>query len=112
MTLQQELQSWFAPRPTYAVSDPPKIGEPAPRPAKLGLKDNKPTIIAFLRHCGCPFAEKTYLVLREAARKHVDIDFIAVSHSDEQSTHKWFKSIGETENEPDNLRLVVDNERV
>ena len=57
------------------------------------------------------FAEKTYLRLRESAKTHRDIDFIAVSHSDQASTDKWVKSIPQYGSEPDNLRLVVDDKK-
>lgn len=93
------------------ASDPPKIGTEAPRPAKLAIEPSKQTIIAFLRHCGCPFAEKTFLNMREAARTHSDIDFIAVSHSEEEHTQKWLKSLPQYGSDPGNLRVVTDSER-
>ncbi|EME47044.1 hypothetical protein DOTSEDRAFT_20860 [Dothistroma septosporum NZE10] len=113
MTFVQEFNSWFAPpAPTgiYAA-DPPKIGTEAPRPSKLALEPSKQTIIAFLRHCGCPFAEKTFLNMREAAKVHRDIDFIAVSHSEEDHTQKWLKSLPQYGSEPPNLHVIVDSER-
>lgn len=32
----------------------PKIGAAAPKSEKIPLDDGKPTIVVFLRHCGCP----------------------------------------------------------
>ena len=32
----------------------PKVGAAAPSSDKIPLPDGKPTIITFLRHCGCP----------------------------------------------------------
>lgn len=110
MTFQQELNSWFSPKnPT--TSEPPKPGDPAPTTPNLPLDPNKKSILAFLRHCGCPFAEKTFLRLREAAKTHSDIAFIAVSHSDQASTDKWLKSLPQYGTEPSNLSIVVDAEK-
>ncbi|CAK1361039.1 hypothetical protein CB0940_03551 [Cercospora beticola] len=113
MTLQQEFNSWWAPKsneeaPTSSV---PQIGSQAPQPVILALQSNQRTVLAFLRHCGCPFAEKTYLLLREAAKTHRDIDFLAISHSDQTSTDKWLKSIPQFGSEPANLRIIVDADR-
>lgn len=108
MTFQQEAASWIAPSrlPTSPV---PSIGATAPSISKLQLptSDKKPTILTFLRHCGCPFAEKKFLTFRAAAFAHPSINFIAVSHSDQSATHKWLEAIGGAEN----VRILVDNER-
>ncbi|KAH8663518.1 hypothetical protein BGZ60DRAFT_470970 [Tricladium varicosporioides] len=108
MTFQQEISSWKSPKAltTYPV---PEIGERAPTSDKLPTPhaNGKPTVITFLRHCGCPFAEKTYSQLRNVAAKHPDINFVAVSHSDEEATDKWVISVGgqwDTE-------VIVDAER-
>ena len=55
MTFQQELNSWLSPSPTD-VQSPPEINSKAPSSSKLPLPNSnrKPTIITFLRHCGCP----------------------------------------------------------
>ena len=109
MTFQQEFNSWWAPKSPPTRPAPP-IGSKAPHTPKLELKEGRPAIVAFLRHCGCPFAEKTYLLLREAAGNHRDVDFIAVSHSDEQSTNTWLKSLPQAGSEPMNVRVVVDDQ--
>lgn len=44
--------------------------------------------------------------MREAARTHSDIDFIAVSHSEEEHTQKWLKSLPQYGSDPGNLRVV------
>src|ERR1700761_8280644 len=107
MTFQQELTSWFSPsRPP--VSELPKIGDRAPTNPKLQLTSGRGTVVAFLRHCGCPWAEKTYLNLRDIAKERSDLDFIAVSHSDDSSTNNWLKALPQAGSEPANLRMVVD----
>jgi hypothetical protein len=109
MTFQQELASWFAPKGSPAT-ETPSMGFEAPQSPKLELSCN-PTIITFLRHCGCPFAEKTFLNLREIAKSHRSTDFIAVSHSSNEATQTWLKSLPQHGSEPDNLRVVVDESR-
>ncbi|KAJ4387378.1 hypothetical protein N0V93_007969 [Gnomoniopsis smithogilvyi] len=110
MSAMQELSSWLTP-PKLDISPPPQIGQEAPvnNPLKLPKSAGKATIIAFLRHCGCPFAEKTFLRMREAASAHPDIHFIAVSHSNQQHTDKWLQDIGGTN--PANLEIIVDDKR-
>lgn len=109
MSFQQEFSSWFAPL-SAADKSPPSIGDHAPKAQKLPLS-NTPTIITFLRHCGCPFAEKTFLSFRDIARQHRDINFIAVSHSDEEATEHWLKSLPQAGSEPANLTVIVDSHR-
>ncbi|KAI6813379.1 hypothetical protein KC340_g16537 [Hortaea werneckii] len=140
MSLQQELSSWFAPKPPAVEKDNnnknektdeddippvPQIGEKPPSVPKLPFPQSpdgpRPTILAFLRHCGCPFAEKTFLNLRETAREHRSsggggggpqdsIDFIAISHSSPTATETWLRSLPQAGSEPRNLRVVVDED--
>ncbi|RMY30027.1 hypothetical protein D0864_16964, partial [Hortaea werneckii] len=136
MSLQQELSSWFAPKPPAVdknnnknekdeddIPPVPQIGDKPPSVPKLPFPQNpdgpKPTILAFLRHCGCPFAEKTFLNLRETAREHRgsggggsgdSIDFIAISHSSATATETWLQSLPQAGSEPRNLRVVVDED--
>ena len=92
-----------------STSPIPSIGANAPSTSKLPLPnpDEKPTILTFLRHCGCPFAEKTFLSFRAAASAHPSVNFVAVSHSAQSATNKWLEAIGGA----DNVRIIVDNER-
>jgi hypothetical protein len=55
MTFQQELNSWKSP-PALRTAATLEIGAKAPSSSKLQLPDpnGKPTVITFLRHCGCP----------------------------------------------------------
>ncbi|WYZ44800.1 hypothetical protein EsH8_VIII_000116 [Colletotrichum jinshuiense] len=95
MSFTQELASWMSPAKVDLAS-PPKAGDAAPSTDQLKFprSDGKPAVIAFLRHCGCPFAEKSFIVLREAAAKHPHIAFVAVSHSSESHTTKWVSEVG------------------
>lgn len=108
MTLQQELASWAFP-PASEASDVPAIGTAAPHTTKLPLKTGKPTVVVFLRHCGCPFAEKTFLNLRDNANKHRDLDFYAISHSSDAATMTWLQSLPQAGSSPHNLHVIVDD---
>ncbi|MCJ1450400.1 hypothetical protein MMC28_000731 [Mycoblastus sanguinarius] len=109
MTLRQELSSWLSPS-SLLLSPTPSIGSKAPPAPKLQLPDTngKPTILTFLRHCGCPFAEKTFLSLRAIASAHPSINYIAISHSSHASTKKWLEAIGG----PGSVEVIVDEERI
>lgn len=55
LTLAQEWESWKTPPPPPREVGPvPKVGSKAPTNPNLELPKNKPTLIVFLRHCGCP----------------------------------------------------------
>lgn len=125
MTFQQELNSWLSPK-SLTTSPAPELNSKAPSTSKLTLPaaDGKPTIITFLRHCGCPckppstfqlqqltaspqVAEKTLLSLRALASTQPSINFIAISHSSPSSTQKWTDSLGGA----DKVQVIVDEER-
>lgn len=57
-------------------------------------------------------AEAAFLALRTAAAQHPDINFVAVSHSDQQSTDKWLEAVGGPGEGPSSsVNVVVDAER-
>jgi hypothetical protein len=53
LNLAQEWESWKTPE-AKDVQPAPKPGEQAPVNENFKLKTDKPTLIVFLRHCGCP----------------------------------------------------------
>ncbi|RAR10023.1 exonuclease v [Stemphylium lycopersici] len=113
MTWQSEFWSWMSP-PALQTAETPAVGQKAPATPKLDIpaQHGKPTIISFLRHCGCPFAEKTFLDLRAIAPAHPRIHFVAVSHSDQESTDRWLASLPDPpKNTQPNLQVIVDTER-
>jgi hypothetical protein len=75
------------------VADPPNLGEPA-RPLPIDLEPDRPAVVAFLRHTGCPFAEATMRALRERAAKTADVQWVAVSHAPEAATGRWCELVG------------------
>ena len=108
MTFSKELSSWLSPSPVDLHSVP-SIGSEAPSAPQLAIPDlcRQPTVITFLRHCGCPFAEKTFLSLRQAAKTHSGVRFIAVSHSDAPSTEKWIDAVSGA----GSVQVIVDSSR-
>ncbi|RKF54951.1 putative thioredoxin-like protein [Erysiphe neolycopersici] len=106
------LKSWQSPLPPpVEVALPPVIGTAAPSCLKLSLplKDGtrRPSVIVFLRHCGCPFAEKTFILLRNLANKYPNISCIAISHCSSQATEKWIKDLGGAWA----VQIIIDQER-
>lgn len=81
------LIPWGSPTP-HAV---PQVGEQAPTAPAL---QGRPGIVAFPRHCGCPFATKEVLVLAQLTREHPDLHVVIVQHSPEEVTKDWFEAIG------------------
>jgi hypothetical protein len=84
---------------------PPSVGDEAPE--LEGLSPQKPTIVAFLRHIGCPFAEKTFRDLRNFASQHGDqYDYIAITHGSRSDTDNYIKELGGAEM----IKVVADPE--
>lgn len=128
MTLVQEFRSWITPA-QGPVSASTELGHAAPATSQVPFprSDSKPTVIAFLRHCGCPcasitpaarllpilitqVAEKTFLRLRDAADRNPEVKFIAVSHSSELHTSKWLAEVGGA-GDTNPVDVVVDEDR-
>jgi hypothetical protein len=97
----------FLPPLQLPVSAPPEPGEPARELPDPGLGDG-PAIVAFLRHVGCPFAEATARVLREAAAARPEVDWIAVSHAPAEATARWRDEVGGF----GPVRVLIDTERL
>lgn len=53
MSLAQEWESWKTPT-AKEVKAAPKPGEKAPVNENFHFKTDKPTLVVFMRHCGCP----------------------------------------------------------
>ncbi|KAJ7210548.1 hypothetical protein GGX14DRAFT_626054 [Mycena pura] len=107
MTLRQELNSFWLPKDNKP-DQVPETGSKAPSSALLPMPspDGNPTIVTFLRHCGCPFAEKTLKSLRAAAAGNTGIRFVAVSHSDRSATDRWLAAV-----RGDGIEVICDPDR-
>jgi hypothetical protein len=101
------LRTFLPPMP-LPTSAPPEPGEPARELPEPGIEPGRPAVIAFLRHTGCPFAEATARMLREAATRHPDIQWAAVSHASTAATARWRDAIGGLEN----VSVLIDEGRV
>ncbi|EGX91640.1 hypothetical protein CCM_05798 [Cordyceps militaris CM01] len=82
------------------VAEVPEVGAAAPSSDKISLTDGKPTVIVFLRHCGCPskptlaVAEKVFKKLSTLSDRQPGLHCIAVSHSSSETTEKWIPQVG------------------
>ena len=83
----------FLPARPLTLSRVPGAGDPAPR-LPVALEPDRPAIVAFLRHTGCPFAEATMQMLRDGAAASPQIDWIAVSHAPQPETARWCDRVG------------------
>ena len=85
------------------VTDPLNVGDTFPASEEF-LMDKPYSVIAFLRHVGCPFAENTVKQLRNWSIKNDHIAVFIVSHGNAEFTKLWIESIGGL----GNLHLVND----
>ncbi|KAI6712208.1 hypothetical protein JHW43_005252 [Diplocarpon mali] len=87
----------------------PKFGSLSPPSQKLPFppSDGKFAFVTFLRHCGCPFAEKTFLSLRDHASRHQNTTHIARSHFSPAATQTWLASVGRL----GSVQVLVDDAR-
>jgi hypothetical protein len=102
-----DIRSLFTPTTSENARDTPlKEGEDAPE--INGVKFDKPTVVAFLRHIGCPFAEKTFLELRKFAAKHGDkYQYLAIINGSESNTEDYIREIGGS----GNVHVIPDRDR-
>ncbi|KAK0753457.1 hypothetical protein B0T18DRAFT_424013 [Schizothecium vesticola] len=77
-----------------SIAPAPKVGDRAPESDQVYFPNTKPVLLVFLRHCGCPFAEKTFVNLTRFSLEHPEIKCIAVSHSSRPATDKWVVLVG------------------
>jgi hypothetical protein len=92
----------FLPPRSTTPARAPEVGERAPElPVAL---DGRPTIVAFLRHAGCPFAEATFRALRELPD---ELRVVAVSHATEDASATWCDAVGGR----GRVELLVDRDR-
>jgi len=92
----------------HEVAPVPQVGGRAPQSEQIRFPAAKPTVILFLRHCGCPFAEKAFRTLTSLSATHPNLHFLAVSHSSPSDTDAWVIDVG-GEWEAD---VIVDESRL
>ncbi|KAK2066568.1 hypothetical protein P8C59_000373 [Phyllachora maydis] len=92
-SMQKELAS-FQSLTAKDIAPVPLVGDKGPISDQIDFTGNKRTIVTFLRHCGCPFAEKTFRRLTAFSVKHPEVRCIAVSHSSPEATDRWVVAVG------------------
>ncbi|EWC48364.1 hypothetical protein DRE_02133 [Drechslerella stenobrocha 248] len=98
-TLKAEMASLSTPAENPPVGPAVVVGEhfpESPQLPQLQNLDGRPAMVTFLRHCGCPFAEKAFQTFRSLSDAHPDVHFLAISHSTQQDTEDWLISTGGT----------------
>ncbi|KXS22263.1 hypothetical protein M427DRAFT_129985 [Gonapodya prolifera JEL478] len=99
------------PRSSPSVSPAPAVGSPAPSlPSGVEYGNSQGTVVAFVRHCGCPFAEKEIRLLGEVVKQRPGVQVVVVQHSADAETKAWWDRIGGPKLVPD-VKLISDPER-
>jgi AhpC/TSA family len=96
----------FLPPRALPLVTAPKPGDRAPS-LPIALEGGRPAIVAFIRHTGCPFAELTMRMLREAAVRSPEAQWIAISHAPQDATDRWCRAVGGA----DGVRVASDPSR-
>ncbi|KAF2472687.1 uncharacterized protein BDR25DRAFT_219348 [Lindgomyces ingoldianus] len=119
MTLHQEIASWLAPK-KRKICPVPKLecSAPSHRLLQFPQLNPKPCILVFLRHCGCPFAEKACIdVCNLDAVLKGTIKVILVSHSSKEATNRWLQAVQQSgrlsanfENQELAASILIDEE--
>lgn len=78
----------YRPEP-HELSSLPSVGAPAPSGPPLDALRGMPGLVAFLRHPGCPCAERSVRALRRLASRTV-----IVLHGEPDHADSWLASIG------------------
>ncbi|HYF62806.1 MAG TPA: hypothetical protein VD886_08315 [Herpetosiphonaceae bacterium] len=87
------LRSFLRPA-SRRVEPPPCLGDDAPALPVPQVSDDKPEIVTFLRHVGCPFAEATMRSYRELSLQNPDMEWVAVSQAEAAETGDWCSVLG------------------
>jgi len=88
------------------VENPPSNGDSAPR-LPVVQDTEKPVLVVFLRHTGCPFAERTVKQLNRWAATHLDVEVVCIGHGDPLVFKHWLSLI----DSGGNLNVYVDEAR-
>jgi hypothetical protein len=83
----------FLPPRALPLGQAPHPGDPG-RSLPIALERDRAAIIAFLRHTGCPFAERTMQMLRDGAARSPEVQWIAISHAPQRATERWCRAVG------------------
>ncbi|KAE8268503.1 hypothetical protein A4X09_0g3832 [Tilletia walkeri] len=90
------------------TSATPSEGSQAP--ALDGVQFNKQTLVAFVRHCGCPFAQKEVVLLGKAYKNSGGkLQIVIVQHAPQDSIDEWWKAIDGEKHLPQ-VKIIADPE--
>lgn len=91
-SLIPDLKSLFGSRASRPAQVP-NVGDKAPSIDGVNYTQSG-HLIAFVRHCGCPFAENELRSLARVHKRQPHIGIVIVAHSDEATVKDWFERIG------------------
>jgi len=58
------------------------------------LSGEQPLVLIFVRHSGCPFAERDVKAARRAQAEYPQARYCLVTHGDQALTERWLQQIG------------------
>jgi hypothetical protein len=89
-------------------SQTPEIGDSAPQLEDVNYSSN-PHLIAFVRHCGCPFAEAEVKSLGNVQKSHSQVKVIIIAHSEQDVVNEWFDRVGKSSfSSLENVTVLAD----
>ncbi|ORY77759.1 hypothetical protein BCR37DRAFT_394847 [Protomyces lactucae-debilis] len=90
------------------VSQLPQTGQKAP--AFPHTLTGSPSLIVFLRHCGCPFSEVAFRSLDKVVGQYSNkINCYAISHATAEETQVWIDSLNLAHGKQ--IKIVIDTSR-
>ncbi|KAK0543455.1 hypothetical protein OC846_005998 [Tilletia horrida] len=96
------------PRSLPKASAAPAVGEKAP--ALEQVQFDKPTFVAFVRHCGCPWAQKEVTLLGKAYKESCEkLQIIIVQHAEQSEIDQWWQTIEGAKHLPQ-VKIISDPE--
>jgi len=83
----------------------PGLGDQSPE--ARWLEAGKPSLVCFLRHTGCPFAEALVRQLSDIADQHPELNCVAVLHGEFAVAQRWLARL----NVSTSVHCIVDTPR-
>ncbi|KAK0526220.1 hypothetical protein OC834_004886 [Tilletia horrida] len=99
------------PRTLPSTSAAPSVGSKAPALEGVDFtQSGGPHLVAFVRHCGCPFAQKEVQLLGKAVKDSGDkVKVVIVQHAEQAAIDNWWKAIEGDKHLP-NANIISDPE--
>ncbi|PWN44392.1 hypothetical protein IE81DRAFT_321286 [Ceraceosorus guamensis] len=110
--LPYDLQSLFS-RREGALNSSPAVGSQAPSlPTGIDswqTQGGPGTLVAFVRHCGCPFAEEEVKNLIEASKTNPGLRVVVITHAERDVAENWFREVGRDDFPSTTHPILIDD---